>query len=214
MTRPRVLIADDHRMVAEGLRSLLEPEFELVEIVEDGRQLIDAAKRLAPDIIVADITMPQLNGLDAVEQIRREGCKAKIIFLTMHKDATYAARALSAGASGFVLKHSASSELLKAVRESLGGRTYVTPVIAEMIERISASRSGTAKDDSPILTPRQREVLQLFAEGRSAKEVASRLHISVRTAENHKARIMALIGASTTADLIQFAIRHGLVASD
>jgi DNA-binding NarL/FixJ family response regulator len=154
-----------------------------------------------------------LNGLDAVEQIRSAGGRAKIIFLTMHKDATYAARALSAGASGFVLKHSASSELLKAIRESLSGRTYVTPEIADTLKRMAATRNGAAKEDSPILTPRQREVLQLFAEGRSAKEVASRLHISVRTAENHKARIMALIGASTTADLIQFAIRHGLVAS-
>ena len=119
MSRPRILVADDHRIVAEGLRSLLEPAFELVEIVEDGRQLVDAAKRLAPDVIVADITMPQLNGLDAVEQLRQAGCKAKVVFLTMHKDATYAARAMRAGASGFVLKHSASSELVTAIRESL-----------------------------------------------------------------------------------------------
>ncbi len=208
MTCPRILMADDHRMLAEGLRSLLEPAFELVEIVEDGRQLVEAAKRLDPDVIVADITMPQLNGLDAVDQIRRAGGQAKVVFLTMHKDALYAARALHAGASGFVLKHSASAELVTAIREALAGRTYVTPAIAEQVDRLPASG---ADNDVP-LTPRQREVLQLFAEGHSAKEVAKVLHISVRTAEGHKAQIMGLLGASSTADLVQCAIRHGLIA--
>jgi DNA-binding NarL/FixJ family response regulator len=211
MSRPRILLADDHRIVAEGLRSLLEPAFELVEIVEDGKQLVDAAKRLQPDVIVADITMPKLNGLDAVEQLRLAGCKAKIVFLTMHKDATYAARAMRAGASGFVLKHSASAELVTAIRESLRGKTYVTPEIAEVMVRLTTSRKDEA-DEGILLTPRQREVLQLFAEGRSAKEVASLLHISIRTAENHKARIMSLLGAATTADLVKCAIRHGLIA--
>jgi len=211
MSRPRILVADDHRIVAEGLRSLLEPKFELVEIVEDGRQLIEAAKRLVPDVIVADITMPELNGLDALEQLRQSGCKARIVFLTMHKDASYAARALRAGALGFVLKHSASSELVTAIERSLTGKTYVTPAIAEVLERSLASRS-TSADVGLLLTPRQREVLQLFAEGRSAKEVAHILHISTRTAENHKARIMKVLGAATTADLVQCAIRHGLIA--
>ena len=153
MTRPRILMADDHRMVAEGLRSLLEPAYELVEIVEDGRELVEAAQRLQPDVIVADITMPLLNGLDAVEQIRRLGCQAKVVFLTMHKDALYAARAMRAGASGFVLKHSASAELLTAIHEALAGRTYVTPAIAELLDRLpdsaptatSHSRAGSAK---------------------------------------------------------------------
>ena len=211
MNRPRVLVADDHRIVAEGLRSLLEPEFELVEIVEDGRQLVEAAKRLSPDVIVADISMPLLNGLEAVEQLRTAKCKAKVIFLTMHKDATYAARALAAGASGFVLKHSASSELLTAIRESLMGRSYVTPAVAEMLEEITISRSGSAAEPALDLTPRQREILQLFAEGRSAKEVAKSLHISTRTAENHKARIVKLLGLSTTADLVQYALRHRII---
>jgi DNA-binding NarL/FixJ family response regulator len=211
MSRPRILVADDHRIVAEGLRSLLEPTFELVEIVEDGRQLVEAAKRLAPDVIVADITMPELNGLDAVKQLRQAGCKAQVVFLTMHKDPAYAVRAMRAGASGFVLKHSASAELVTAVRESLLGRKYVTPAIAEVMKRLPPSRLAET-DDSMLLTPRQREVLQLFAEGRSAKEVASALHISVRTAENHKARIMSLLAVTTTADLVQCAIRHGLIA--
>jgi len=214
MNRPRVLVADDHRIVAEGLRGVLEPEFELVEIVEDGRQLLEAAGRLAPDVIVADITMPMLNGLEALEQLRRARCKAKVVVLTMHRDATYAARALSAGASGFVLKHSASSELLTAIRESLAGRTYVTPAVAESLEGTSVSRGAPTVRRTSDLTPRQREVLQLFAEGRSAKQVANSLHISTRTAENHKARIMKLLGLATTADLVQYALRHGIISPE
>ena len=140
MNRPRILMADDHRIVAEGLRSLLEPEFELIEIVEDGVQMVEAAKRLSPDVILADITKPRLNGLEALERLREANCKAKVVFLTMHKDATYADRALRAGASGFVLKHSASSELVKAIRESLMGRTYVTPAVAESLNQRPVSR--------------------------------------------------------------------------
>ena len=211
MDRARILVADDHRMVAEGLRSVLEPDFELLEIVEDGRALVEAALRLRPDIIVADITMPQLNGLDAVEQIRRSGCDAKVIFLTMHKDAVYAARAQRVGASGFVLKHSASTELLTALRMVLEGRTYVTPQIAELLERLPAMPARET-DELLLLTPRQREVLQLYAEGYSAKDVAKILHISSRTAENHKAQIMAALSVSSTADLVRWAIRHGLIA--
>jgi DNA-binding NarL/FixJ family response regulator len=209
MTRPRILIADDHRMVAEGLRSLLEPAFELVEIVEDGRELVEAVQRLQPDVVVADITMPRLNGLDAIDQIRRAGYHAKVVFLTMHKDALYAARAMRAGASGFVVKHSASTELLTAIGEALAGRTFVTPAIAELLD----SLPDAAPDRDVPLTRRQREVLQLFAEGRSAKEVAKILRISVRTAEGHKAQVMDLLGARSTADLVQCAIRHGLIGA-
>jgi DNA-binding NarL/FixJ family response regulator len=215
MNRPRVLLADDHRIVAEGLRSILEPDLELVAIVDDGRQLVEAALRLRPDVIVADITMPRHNGLDAVEQLRKAGCTAKIIFLTMHKDASYAVRALQVGASGFVLKHSASEELLAAIRESLRGNTYITAAIADCVQQTqqaSSSRVSNAVTNGPLLTPRQREILQLFAEGRTAKEVASLLHISTRTAENHKARIMSLLGVATSSDLVQYAVRHGIIS--
>jgi DNA-binding NarL/FixJ family response regulator len=211
MDRPRILVADDHRMVAEGLRSVLEPDFELTEIVEDGRALVEAALRLRPDIIVADITMPRLNGLDAVEQIRRAGCDAKVVFLTMHKDVVYAAHAQRSGASGFVLKHSASTELLTALRAALADQTYVTPEIAELLDRLPAIPSLGA-DRPAMLTPRQREVLQLFAEGYSARDVAATLHISVRTAENHKAQIMKALGIRSIADLVRWAIRQGLIA--
>ena len=211
MTRPRILMADDHRMVAEGLRGVLEPTYELVDIVADGRQLVEAAQRLQPDVIVADISMPQLNGLDAIVQIRRDGCPAKIVFLTMHCDALYAVRAMRAGASAYVLKQSASTELLTAIREALAGRTYVAPALADVVARMLSAGPEQA-DSDVLLTPRQREVLQLFAEGHSAKQVAKLLQISVRTAENHKAHIMQLLGATSTADLVQCAIRHGLIA--
>ncbi len=207
MTRPRILMADDHRMLAEGLRTLLEPACELIEIVEHGQALVEAAQRLQPDVIVADITMPLLNGLDAVEQLRRLGCQAKVVFLTMHKDTLYAARAMRAGASGFVLKHSASADLLTAIQEALAGRTYITPAIGGLLERLP----DPLLDGDVSLTRRQREVLQLFAEGHTAKEVAKLLYISTRTAEGHKVQIMKLLGARSTADLVQCAIRYGLI---
>ena len=207
MSKPRVLVADDHRIVAEGLRRLLEPEYEVVGVVTDGRELVAAGKEVRPDAIVADVAMPSLNGIEAAVQLREAGVRAKVIFLTMHRDVAYARRALEAGASGFVLKHSAPSELLTALREALRGRTYVTPMIAGEV-----FQSYQAGDSEPQrLTPRQREVLQLFAEGRSAKEVAAVLKISPRTAEFHKARILEALGIRTTAGLVQYAIRHGIV---
>ncbi len=213
MKRARVLVADDHRILAEGLRSLLEPEFELVGIVEDGRTLVTRAQELFPDVIVADITMPLLNGIEAVGQLKKADIPAKVVFLTMHQDVTYAAKAFELGASGFVLKHSAPSELVTAIREALAGRTYVTPLIAG--ELMQAYRDGAHQRQDPTanLTSRQREVLQLFAEGRSAKEVAAILQISPRTAEFHKASIMKMLGLRTTAELAQYAIRHGIISS-
>ena len=207
----RILIADDHRMVAEGLRSLLSPECELVEIVEDGEKLLEAAERMDPDVIVADITMPRLNGLEAIERLRTGNSRAKVVFLTMHRDLTYASRALQSGASGFLLKHSASSDLLVAIRKALANETYVTPEIATQLEDARQSGFGNEPSTRSELTPRQREVLQLFAEGHSAKKVAKTLGISTRTAENHKARIMRSLGFTSMSDLIQYAIRHGMV---
>ncbi|MHC4752718.1 MAG: response regulator [Planctomycetota bacterium] len=212
MSKVRILLADDHKIVAEGLRALLEPEFELVGIVEDGHALLDKAKQFNPDVIVADITMPSLNGIDAVEQLNKTGSKAKVVFLTMHHDAMYANRAFEAGASGYVLKHSAPDELLTAIREVLKGRTYVTPIIAE--ELMQTYKNGSHKKKKPVrkLTSRQREVLQLLVEGKSAKEVAKSLHISSRTVEFHKYRIMEELGLKTSAELVQFAIKHGIIS--
>jgi DNA-binding NarL/FixJ family response regulator len=212
MSKARVLLADDHRILAEGLRSLLEPEFEVVGVVGDGRELVAAARRLRPDVIVADITMPSLNGIEAAVQLGVTGVEAKVVFLTMHDDVAYARRALEAGASGFVLKHSASSELVTAVREALRGKTYVTPTIArELIEAFRPAFSQ-APGHAHQLTGRQREVLQLLAEGRSAKEIAAVLKISIRTAEFHRARILGTLGLQSTADLVQYAIRNGIIA--
>src|SRR5262245_10188138 len=212
MTRPRILIADDHQILAEGLRGLLDSEFEVVGVVADGRELVAAGKKHNPDVIVADITMPSLNGIEAAGQLRDVGVEAKVVFLTMHRDVAYARRALEAGAVGFVLKHSAAAELVTAVREALRGQTYVTPMIAG--ELLQSYREGDAHAHDPAhrLTARQREVLQLFAEGRSAKEVAAVLKISIRTAEAHKARILEALGLRTTAELVQYAIRNGIIS--
>jgi DNA-binding NarL/FixJ family response regulator len=212
MSKARVVIADDHPILAEGLRSLLEPEFEVVGVVADGRELVAIAKRQRPDVIIADIAMPLLNGIEAAAQLRDLGVKARVVFLTMHRDVVYARRALEAGGAGFVLKHSAPSELLTAVREALQGRTYVTPMIVG--ELLQSYREGEARPGDPAspLTVRQREVLQLAAEGRSAKEVATLLKISIRTAEAHKARILEILGLTSTAELVQYAIRHGIIS--
>ena len=210
MAKIRILVADDHPIVAEGLRSLLEPTFEVVAIVQNGRELVVAAKKLNPDVIVVDISMPLLNGIDAVSQIRNAGIQAKIIFLTMHTETNYARRALAEGASGYVLKHSASSELLFAIQQALAGRTFVTPTIAANIKHTRAAKEASL-NALEELTVRQREVLQLLAEGHSASEISSILNLSRRTIEYHKYHLMEILGLHKSAELIQFAIQHGLV---
>ena len=209
--RPRVLLADDHRMVAEGLKSLLAPEFDLVGVVEDGRALVEEAKRLRPDVIVADISMPQLNGIEAMAQLKEHDKEVKVVFLTMHQEVAYARRALDAGASGYVLKHSAPAELVAAIRAALEGKTYVTPSLAgEVLVDMSKEPAG-ARDPVASLTPRQRQILQLLAEGRSAKEIGEELGISSRTVEFHKYQLMEALDIHTSAELIHFAIKHGIV---
>jgi len=211
MKRPRVLLADDHRMVAEGLKSLLVPEFELVGVVEDGRALIESAKKLRPDVIIADITMPQLNGLDAVALLKKENPRVKVVFLTMHQEPEYARRALDAGASGYVLKHSAPAELVAAVKAALDDKTYLTPALTGEVLRSIRKDPQAAKDPVAALTARQREVLQLFAEGKSAKEIAEALSISTRTVEFHKYKMMETLGMQNSTELTHFAIKHGIV---
>jgi len=209
MTRARVLLADDHRIVAEGLKSLLGGEFELVGVVEDGREMVSAVKTSRPDVIVADISMPNLNGLDALALLKREDPGVKVVFLTMHTEVAFARRALELGAAGFVLKHAAAAELVTAIRAALAGKTYVTPSLAGEVFR--AVRDGAPPDPSAALTPRQREILQLLAEGLSAKEIAGRLGISARTVEFHKYRMMEALGLTNSAELVHFAIKHGIV---
>jgi DNA-binding NarL/FixJ family response regulator len=212
MRRPRVLLADDHRIVAEGLSSLLTAEFELAGLVEDGRALVELAKKLRPDVIVADITMPHLNGIDALAQLKKENPNVRLVFLTMHQNATYARRALEAGASGYVLKHSAPAELVLAIRAALDGKTFITPSLTGEVLQAMKRDPKKAKDPMASLTPRQREILQLLAEGRSAKEIAATLGISPRTVEFHKYQMMDSLQIQSSAELTHFAIKHGLVA--
>ena len=211
MTRPRIILADDHRIVLEGLLGLLAKEFDIVGTAENGVALVELAERERPDVIVTDVTMPLLNGIDAVRRLREVGVTAKVVFLTMHPDVVYATRALDAGASGYVLKHSAPDELIGAIRAALSGGQFVSPILRTPAfeERVDPTRRNLRK--TVELTLRQREVLQLLAEGKSAKEIAAVLKISPRTAEAHKYKIMDEVGVKTTAELIQHAIRHGLI---
>ena len=212
MGRPRVLLADDHAIVTEGLKSILDPEFELVGTAEDGRALLAAAEKLQPDVIVADITMPLLNGLDAIRALKKKNDRAKVVFLTMHSDADLATEAFRAGASGYLLKQSAGEELITAIRTVLQGEVYVTPALKHKVLE-AFMRSGSDPDRTSVkLTARQREVLQLVAEGQTMKEIALALHVSTRTVESHKYDVMEKLGLETTAELIQYAIKRGIVS--
>jgi DNA-binding NarL/FixJ family response regulator len=207
-----VLLADDHTIVTEGLKSILDPEFELVGTAEDGRALLAAAEKLQPDVIVADITMPRLNGLDAVRALKKRNHRTKVIFLTMHSDPELATEAFRVGASGYLLKQSAGEELITAIHTVLQGEVYVTPELKqEVLEAFM--RAGSDPDRTSMeLTARQREVLQLVAEGHTMKEIASALNVSTRTVETHKYDVMEKLGIETTAELIQYAIKRGIVS--
>ena len=205
-----VLLADDHRIVAEGLKRLLEPEFELIGVVEDGRALLAAARGLQPDVIVSDISMPELNGVEALEELKKVNPGVRVVFLTMHHNVAYARQAMAAGALGYVLKHSAAEELILAVRAAAAGRTFVSPAIAgELLESLRAG-DGPNANPAARLTLRQREILRLLVDGHSAKAIAARLGISPRTVEFHKYAMMETLGVPTTAELIRFALQSGV----
>jgi DNA-binding NarL/FixJ family response regulator len=213
MSRPRVLLADDHTLILAGLRSLLESDYDLVGTVEDGRALLDTAVQLKPDVIVVDISMPLLNGIEAARQLRKTVPQAKIIFLTMHADVAYVKEAFEAGASGYLVKRSAAAELVTAIHEVLKGHTYVTPLVTrDMLDSFLDPTDQLEKLRSR-LTGRQREVLQLVAEGHSNKEIAAILNVSTKTVEFHKHNLMQSLGIRTTAELTQYAIRHGYISS-
>ena len=212
MKKPRVLLADDHNIVLIGLRSLLEAEFEIVGSVQDGQSLVNQAALLHPDVIVADISMPQLNGIEAIRTIKKTDQNIKIVFLTMHMDITYAKSAFDAGASGFVLKHSAPSELVMAIHEAMKGKTYITPLIAG--DLIDAYQEGVTSEKILFkkISSRQLEVLQLLSEGKSAKEIASILDISTKTVEFHKYKMMEKLNIKTSSELIKYAVRNGIIS--
>ena len=213
MEPPLVLLADDHTMFVEALQKVLEPEFELVGSVGDGRALLDAAPRLAPDVILLDLSMPLLNGIDAAQQLSRLVPGTKMVFLSMHGDPTYVTEAFRSGASGYVLKRARAAELIQAIQAALRGQLYVSPLVAKgILEPFLHQRTPPASAHA-TLTLRQREVLQLVAEGRSFKDISSILCISVKTVEFHKARIAKQLGLHTKADLTKYAITHGLVSA-
>jgi DNA-binding NarL/FixJ family response regulator len=208
----RVLLADDHTLVADGIASLLREEFELVGRAVNGRELVDTARRVQPEVVVTDISMPVLNGIDALRELKRVVPSTRAVVVTMHTDPHLAAEAMRAGATGYVLKQSAGAELVQAVREVHAGRVYITPLIAHgLIASLAAVGGG---DAGPRLTARQRQVLQLVAEGHTMKQVAALLSVSRRTAEAHKYQIMDLLNAHSTAALVRYAIRMGLVLTD
>ncbi len=211
MAKLRVVLADDHRLLLEACARMLEPEFEITAVFTDGRALLEVAPQLKPDAIVLDIGMPLLNGLDAGRQLKKLLPGVKLIFLTMYEDPGLAREAIRAGASAFLLKTSAATELVKAVYEAVKGRLYVTPAIAKGMEE-SFIRNPEGKHASKELTPRQREVLQLLAEGRPMKEAAYILEVSTRTIAFHKYRMMEQLGLKSSAELIQFAVNQHVVS--
>ena len=212
MKKPSVLMADDHSLILAGLRKLVEADYDVVGTVEDGRALVDAAQALRPDLILLDISMPLLNGLEAARQLRTLVPDSKIIFLTMHASPTYATEAFQAGASGYLLKHSAAEELSQAIKSVLQGRHYLTPLLTKKVMD-SVLKPSTGERGTPTaLTARQREVLQLVAEGHGTKEIATILSVSVKTVEFHKARLMQQLDLHTIADLTKYAITQGITS--
>jgi DNA-binding NarL/FixJ family response regulator len=213
MPNPKILLADDHTIVLEGLTRLLEPEFEVVAKAGDGRSLIDLAVKLNPDVIIADISMPILSGMEAVRQLKRRGCRAKIIFLSMHSDVELGQEALRVGASAYILKSSAAETLTKAIREALCGRIYVSPRLSIGLLSAVPRPARQPRFSAHELTQREREVLQLVAEGRTIRGIANILDIACRTVVFHKSNLMDKLGLRTTAELTCHAIQCGFLAA-
>jgi DNA-binding NarL/FixJ family response regulator len=210
MRRTSILLADDHSMICEGLKKMLEPEFEVIGCVKDGHALVKTATELKPDLVLVDVGMPVLNGLDAVRELKKIVPRVKVIFLTMNPDPDIASEALRIGASGYLLKNSEGEELLRAVRGAVRGSSYVTPQMSEAMEE-SFIRNPKSVGRPKQLSDRQREVLQMLAEGRPMQEVADVLHISRRTVRFHKHQIMEELGIKTNAELVQYAVKHSIV---
>jgi DNA-binding NarL/FixJ family response regulator len=209
--RAKILLADDHKVLTEGLSKLLSQQYEVMGTVSNGRELVSAAKEHKPDVIVADISMPLLNGIDAIKMLRKAGVRSKFVMLTMHLDVSLAVQSFRVGASAYVLKSVASDEIRSAVETALRGRTYLSSGFPMDLISVLAEAARRPMSEGPTLTRRQREVLQLVAEGKTMKEVATVLSISTRTAESYKYDIMRVLGMHTNAELVQYAIRIGLI---
>lgn len=213
MNKPSLVLAEDHTMIAQGIGKLLEQEYEIVSIVPDGRSLLEAVKKNQPDLVVADLSLPLLNGLEATRQIKKLFPSVRVVILTMHTDYRLVKDALAVGASAYVIKESAASELLSALKEVRRDQTYVSPVVAQSIdpENLTAGQDEPQSRPAIPLTQRQREILQLIAEGRSNKEIASILHLAIKTVEFHKTRIMRTLGSKSIPELTKYAIAHRIV---
>ena len=210
--RHTIILADDHEIILDGLRRIMEPEFEILATSANGRELVADVDKFKPEVAVADISMPLLNGLDALRQCKSANSRTRFVFLTGSPDVALATRAFRLGASGYVLKHAAAEELVVAVREALAGRTYITPRIANDVLQNLMSHPAEGTKDGSDLTTREREVLQLLAEGKIIKEIAAILNVSPRTVEFHKNNLAAKTGLRTTAELARYAVRQGLVS--
>jgi DNA-binding NarL/FixJ family response regulator len=206
--RPRVLLADDHAVIAEGLARLIGDVADLIGQVNDGIRLVEEVRRLRPDIVVTDVTMPGMSGIDAMRELKAEGSEARFIFLTIHTEARLAAEAMRSGAAAYLLKQAAGNELFDAIHAVSNGRTYLTPLITGGVLRNLASTEDASRRE---LTPRQREVLRLLAQGKRMKEIAAELDLSVRTVENHKAHLLQVLSLGSTAELVRFAIKQHIV---
>ncbi len=213
MKKPRVILADDHTFVIEGFKKLLEAHCELVASVEDGRALIEATVNLQPDLVILDISMPKLNGIEAAKKLKKQAPAVKLIFVTMHADMAYVDAAFRAGASGYLLKRSASTELMQSVQSVMNDKFYMTPLITKEVVASFLKPTQTRFATIDDLTTRQHEILQLVAEGLSAKEIADQLKISHRTVEFHKTKIMEQLNIHSTTDLVKYAVTHGLITA-
>ena len=214
MKKPRLLLADDHTILLEGLKALLAPEFDVVATASHGRAVLEAAQKVQPDLILLDISMPGLNGIETARRLRQSNPRARLIMLTMHADLSFVRASFEAGVSGYVLKQSAATELLTALHEAGKGRRYISPLIQKRLGTEMPDFLRRPKKRTGDLTPRQREVLQLLAEGRVRKEIAQILGTSVKTVEYHRQRITEKLGIHTSAELTAYAIRHGIVSPE
>lgn len=214
MNRTKIMLGDDHSLVLEGIRRLLDSKYDVVASADNGRLLVSEALRLRPEIVVLDITMPILNGIDSAKEIRKAIPETKFVFVSMHANAIYVRKAMEAGASGYVLKSGASDELLQAMEIARKGGTYLSPGLGQDVIDDLQARPMTSSQQVLELTSRQRQILQLIAEGKQNKEVAAILHVSVRTVEFHRSRLMSRLGARTAAELSRFALNEGLIGAD
>lgn len=209
--KARILLGDDHALILDGLRTALQNHYEITGLAKDGRALVQAAEQLKPDLVILDISMPLLNGFEAAKQIKKNLPHTKLIFLSQHLNPAYLKQALRLGASGYVLKAGATEELQQAIQAVLRGKTYITPAFGEEVIARLWNREGELSEESEGLTERQREILQLIVEGRGNKEIADILHLSVKTIEFHRARIMVKLGVKTVAELTKVALQQGLI---